>query len=157
MLLGLSPDAALRHLVSGNPKTSQPSAKQFVAVDGVVRDLLNKLEWRAADNGQDISWVNAKEYCGAQGWELPTQKQLLSLFDVSGTLATPCGSTRCKISPVFTLTSRYGFVWSSERAGSAEAWYLAMDFGTRSATPVESAMATRALCVRAFNGTLGSQ
>lgn len=144
--LTLTADADARAIA---PEPAVVAANRFASTAaGVVRDAVAKLEWLQSDNGKDISWQDAKGYCESRGWRLPTQTQLLSIFDRSGTLSAPCGSARCKVSPLFQLTSRYGFYWSSEANGDAEAWHVALDFGTRTSSPMSESMDTRALCVR---------
>ena len=152
MLPGNAKTVAIKlaaQLSAAAPEPAAVAANRFAsAAAGVVRDAVAKLEWLQSDNGKDISWQDAKSYCESRGWTLPTQTQLLSIFDRSGALSAPCGSARCKVSPLFQLTSRYGFYWSSDANGDAEAWHVALDFGTSTSSPMSESMDTRALCVR---------
>jgi hypothetical protein len=118
------------------------------AGNGVIRDVQAKLEWMQADNGKDISWADAANFCASQNWALPSQNQLKTMFVPGAKLTTPCGPVLCKTSPLFKLTSPYGFYWSNEASGAHEARYIALDFGTAYSSPRGNAMDLRALCVR---------
>ena len=54
--------------------------------NGTVTDTTTGLMWAAKDNGEDISWHDAKRYCenltlgGYSNWRLPTQNELESLY-----------------------------------------------------------------------------
>lgn len=61
---------------------------RFVAYDNsTVVDTKTGLMWAAADNGQDISWAEAKTYCetfrggGYDDWRMPTVDELEGLYD----------------------------------------------------------------------------
>lgn len=55
--------------------------------DGTVTDAQTGLMWAASDNGRDINWADAREYCrtysggGHTGWRMPTQDELAGLYD----------------------------------------------------------------------------
>lgn len=55
--------------------------------DGTVWDAKTDLMWAREDNGQNISWLEAKSYCegfrlgGLAGWRMPTQNELAGLYD----------------------------------------------------------------------------
>jgi hypothetical protein len=119
---------------------------QTLHADTII-DLQNNLEWRQADNGRDINWIDAQQYCAAMGWSLPSQAQLLSVFDASGKSTNVCGHAACKTSPLFKLSSNYGLYWARE-ATKDEAWYVALDLGVRFARTKNSPEDMRALCVR---------
>jgi hypothetical protein len=84
-----------KRLVMGG-QSSIPSAKEikrdgrFIAYDnGTVLDTSTSLMWATADNGYDINWQNAKNYCdnyragGYTDWRMPTQGELVGLYDPS--------------------------------------------------------------------------
>ncbi len=61
---------------------------RFVAYDnGTVMDTKTGLMWASEDNGEDIDWNHAKEYCdtyrggGYMDWRLPTADDLMGLYD----------------------------------------------------------------------------
>ncbi len=53
--------------------------------DGTVTDTQTGLMWADHDNGSNINWSNAKNYCegynggGKSGWRMPTLDELRSL------------------------------------------------------------------------------
>jgi len=52
-----------------------------------VTDTRTGLMWAARDNGADINWPSARQYCanfsggGHKDWRLPTQNELEGLYD----------------------------------------------------------------------------
>lgn len=61
---------------------------RFIAFDnGTVKDSKTGLMWAAKDNGKDINWIGAKEYCenydggGFTDWRMPTQEELAGIYD----------------------------------------------------------------------------
>ena len=63
---------------------------RFIAYNnGTVLDTKTNLMWAARDNGKMISWQEAKSYCanyhggGYKDWRMPTQDELLGLYDAS--------------------------------------------------------------------------
>lgn len=61
---------------------------RFIAYDnGTVLDTHNNLMWAAKDNGGDINWANARNYCknyrggGYTDWRMPTSYELMNLYD----------------------------------------------------------------------------
>jgi hypothetical protein len=70
---------------------------RFIAYDnGTVLDTRTKLLWAAKDNGADITWSDAKNYCdnyrrgGYIDWRMPTQDELATLNDSSQSKSIPC-------------------------------------------------------------------
>jgi hypothetical protein len=55
--------------------------------DGTVIDTRTGLLWAARDNGSNINWASAKSYCenyrggGYTDWRMPTQDELVRLYD----------------------------------------------------------------------------
>jgi tetratricopeptide (TPR) repeat protein len=61
---------------------------RFVAYsNGTVLDTQTNLMWAATDNGENINWADAKNYCenyrggGYKDWRMPTQNELAGLYD----------------------------------------------------------------------------
>jgi TolB-like protein len=70
---------------------------RFIAYDnGTVLDTRTNLMWAAKDNGTDINWQGAKNYCenftggGYTDWRMPTIKELAGLYDPSKTYTAEC-------------------------------------------------------------------
>jgi len=74
--------------------SSDVSAKEikrdgrFVAyANGTVKDTKTGLMWAAKDNGENINWKNAKQYCesyrggGYTDWRMPTMGELKGLYE----------------------------------------------------------------------------
>ncbi|MFC1850976.1 DUF1566 domain-containing protein [candidate division CSSED10-310 bacterium] len=68
-------------------KPSEKTTAKFVGNgDGTVTDLSSGLMWAQRDNGQDLTWLEAQEYCqsfslaGFDDWRLPTIQELEGLF-----------------------------------------------------------------------------
>jgi hypothetical protein len=57
-----------------------------VANDSVYKDMETGLMWQVEDNGVDIDWAAAKDYCeqlnwgGYNDWRIPTQDELATLY-----------------------------------------------------------------------------
>jgi Protein of unknown function (DUF1566) len=83
---------------------------RFTAQKNGVEDTETGLTWAQSDNGKDIDWNGAKQYCTEKGGRLPTQEELRTLH-LGDALNTPCGEFPCKMSQHFKLTGR--FFWSS--------------------------------------------
>ena len=133
---------------ANNIESSPVSTDRFTAAGNSVRDAQTGLTWAAQDNGSDIDWNAAGNYCATlgDGWALPTTAELLGLYDESGTLTQSCGDSTCKVTPTLRLTSFW--FWSSESNGSSKAWYVLLSNSYRDSLPVGLTVNARALCVR---------
>ena len=61
---------------------------RFIAyINGTVLDTKTNLMWASKDNGQNITWEDAKNYCGSYDgggytdWRMPTIKELSGIYD----------------------------------------------------------------------------
>ena len=70
---------------------------RFIAYsDGTVLDTKTNLMWAAKDNGFEINWQDAKNYCenyrggGYKDWRMPTQDELEGLYDSSKSRPAEC-------------------------------------------------------------------
>jgi hypothetical protein len=127
---------------------SLSASERFTKVADGVADRLTQLVWASADNGSDIDWNGARNYCASMGsgWSLPTVAQLQGLVDSSGTLSQSCGVSTCRVTPSIRLSGSW--FWSGESNGSAWASYVFLYEGDRLSFPVGVASDGRALCVR---------
>lgn len=104
-----------------SPFTVAHSGERFIDNgDGTVTDTVTNLMWAASDNMGNISWHNAKIYCGNppiagyrySDWRMPTIEELRTLYDKSlEGYETDCGLP-VKIHPCIRLSCAW--VWSSE-------------------------------------------
>jgi hypothetical protein len=107
--------------------------------DSIVGDPQAKLMWTRTDNGRNVTWEGAHQYCEAltranlSDWRLPTIEELDTLWH------------HPDIRKRFQLTGWW--VWSSTRIDPASAWYLNIDDDGRSPGSVGYSHG-RALCVR---------
>jgi uncharacterized caspase-like protein/formylglycine-generating enzyme required for sulfatase activity len=104
------------------------------------------LEWADSDNGADINWHEAKQYCARKGngWRLPSVTELQDNYN-SG-LPTSCGKYSCRIASKSRLTAP--FFWSNERSDSTEARTVHLYDGRQPTLLMEYRDFHRALCVR---------
>jgi hypothetical protein len=91
---------------------------RFIAYDdGTVWDSQSNLLWASHDNGSNINWSDAEEYCktydgsGYKGWRLPTKDELLTLYDRS-----IFGNNGYRLTKLITLRGSYP--WTSDVQGS---------------------------------------
>jgi hypothetical protein len=121
--------------------------------DGSLRDTVTDLQWTERDNGADISWVDADRYCrelelAGRGWRLPTVAELEQIYDLSGTLNTPCEDLSCNVAPQFQLSGTW--FWSSDlsKEDPTLSWYLAFHQAGRGSASLSAGSDGRALCTR---------
>ena len=125
---------------------------RFVAREkGVVEDRQESLMWAATDNGKDIDWYRAKEYCrsyrggGYSDWRMPTGVELQSLYDAAG-----------KNRHGYHVTELIGisniWVWTSETSGS-QAANFDFTFGRLYWSPKGGPLDARVLPVRDLEKT----
>lgn len=130
---------------------------RFIAYkDGTVLDTKTKLMWAAKDNGGDVSWPVARNYCenyrggGYMDWRLPKYGELKSLYDTDKTYKTDCGS-EVHLTELIHLSCR--MYWSADTyilTGTNMAYLFSFDgsrmggcdqdscFGRQMALPVRS-------------------
>jgi hypothetical protein len=127
------------------------AARLQVAGDGLVQDQVSGLFWTATDNGEDVSWEEAGDYCStlppsrAGTWRLATRDELKTLVNRRG--------LPLKIQPGIQLTDAW--VWSEEGyedslAREEErpmAWFMSFLSGKSGATHGDRSEGLRALCV----------
>ena len=127
---------------------------RFIAYDNeTVLDTQTNLMWAAKDNGSDISFTSAKSYCdnyrggGYTDWRIPTQDELVGLFD--GSKSRPAACDRRFNIHVATEFINITCVasWASEIRDS-DAAYLSFGSGRRYWGPQSSEISTRMLPVR---------
>lgn len=133
---------------TGQPQPPAADVKKPVAKNcpgGVYCDPDTNLMWTIEDNGKDINWPDAGQYCknltlaGLSGWELPTIDELEKLDD-------PTNPNQYKIREPFRLT--HCCPWSSTKQRSDSAWGFNFFIYGRSPYFMVRSTAGRALCVR---------
>jgi TonB family protein len=116
---------------------------------GVWTDPATGLMWTKKDNGGDVNWQQAADYCrnlhlaGHSDWRLPTIDELPGIYDVN------VGGMHVKGS----LQLSNWRVWSSSQGNTIEqVWYFDFSYGERSSTYFTNSAFDRALCVRRSGG-----
>ncbi len=130
-----------------------PPPARFEPVSEGVKDNKQNLIWAEHDNGSDINWTNATQYCSGlgSGWTLPSSAALLSMYDASGKYPVPYvyWGTTTAAKPATALINFTGMIyWTSEQNGASEAWGVFLIDGSRFSFPVTFTDGERALCVR---------
>lgn len=150
--LGVTPDTVPSGAVSAPLEVSAetPVAERFSKRAEGVYDAEQGVIWAAADNGGDINWNAAKDYCASKGlgWVLPTVVQLRSLYDESGMYVY---STRelyaiKPATPLIMFSSTW--FWSSETPAPSVAFLVPLSNGGVLAYDANTSDTHRALCVR---------
>ena len=133
-------------LVTAQPAASQPSAASDQTVEEWT-DPVTGLVWSTKDNGNDVTWQQASDYCKGAGfaahtdWRLPTVEELQSIYVVWDG------------EPDSWHTKGYlqfsGLEWSdSPGKDGGEASFFNLYVGLRGSAPIGRSAAYRALCVR---------
>ncbi|MCX9155422.1 DUF1566 domain-containing protein [Niveibacterium sp. 24ML] len=141
----MSPRSALLLALFACAAAAQASATRYEVADGAIRDARSGLVWAQEDNGSEIGWQDARDYCARRGpgWRLPTLDELEALYDPAESVA--CGANFCHASSNFVLSG--GWFWSSEPSGETHAWGYNLDIGRRDTAPVSGGSFGRVLCV----------
>ena len=131
----------------------QAQIKRFERVSEGIKDNEQNFIWAERDNGSDINWMNATQYCSGlgSGWTLPSSTALLSMYDASGKYPAPYvySGTTFTVKPATPLIKfAGGWYWTNEQNGASEAWFVDLDNGNRESGPVDDPYGGRALCVR---------
>ena len=130
-----------------------PPPARFERVAEGVKDNEQNLIWAERDNGSDINWTNATQYCSGlgSGWTLPNSDALSSMYDANGKYPVPYvyNGTTYNVKPATPLIKVTGqWYWTNEQNGSSGAWGVVLDGGGRYSGAVGYPDARRALCVR---------
>jgi hypothetical protein len=104
---------------------------RFIAYDnGTVVDTRTSLMWAAKDNGRNINWRDAKDYCdnyrggGFTGWRMPAQDELAGLYDDSKSYTAKL-DYEVHVTELIKLST--SFSWASETRGSEAARFFFQD------------------------------
>jgi hypothetical protein len=127
---------------------------RFIAYDnGTVLDTRTNLMWAAKDNGSDINWGNAKNYCenyrggGYTDWRMPTQDELAGLYDANKSQQAECYSSNQNHVATDLIHLTCFAPWASETRGSKAATFY-FCYGHREWDPLPHSNVSRALPVR---------
>ncbi|MCK9195390.1 MAG: caspase family protein [Syntrophales bacterium] len=134
---------------------------RFIAYDnGTVLDTRTSLMWAAKDNGSNINWHDAKNYCenyrggGYSDWRMPTQDELAGLHDKSVGYTPACAASgnndKVQLTNLITMSCWAGWASETRRSGaeSHAADFYFVDGGYRRWLYQSDVNLTRALPVR---------
>lgn len=127
----------------------------YIAYDnGTVQDTATGLMWAARDNGKDITWETAEQYCsnyrggGYTDWRLPTLDELEGLFDKRRAGYRPtCARVDWRVFLTRLIRLSCGCHWASDRDGS-DASFFYFYTGFRPFAPPSLSIGLRVLPVR---------
>jgi hypothetical protein len=127
---------------------------RFIAYDdGTVLDTRTNLMWAAKDNGRNINWTDAKSYCenyrggGYTDWRMPTQDELVGLYDGSKSRPGTCNRSYNIHVATELIDITCFWLWNSETRDSTAAVFN-FRYGERSWSPQSYVTNSRALPVR---------
>ena len=102
---------------------------RFIAYDnGTVLDTRTGLMWASKDNGRNIDWQDAKNYCdnyrggNYTSWRMPTQDELAGLYDNSKSYTATKLDYTVHLTELIKLSTSYS--WASETRGSEAASFF---------------------------------
>jgi len=130
-----------------------PPADRWVPDGTEVADTRDGLHWSAHDNGTDIDWNRAREFCAGRGagWRLPSVNELRSLYGEHDA-PVACGASHCRTRAPLTLTGAW--FWSAAPVGKDAydgdelAWGVSLASGAPTQSVKEQSYGSRAVCVR---------
>jgi hypothetical protein len=131
-----------------------------IATHSTWTDPDTKLMWAAKDNGGDLTWAQAQDYCGTldlakhRDWRLPTLEEVKGIYDIRLNVPGGPGSSSgiWHVKGNLLLT---GGVWVRPSKSNGEV--LTYGFDVDRADPTlrdmgpDFRITKRALCVRTFN------
>lgn len=161
---GLLPQAPTASL-EPNPQSLQghAPAKRAAPPMTVWTDTATGLMWAGRDNGRNVNWAEAQQYCrnlaieGYSGWRLPDIEELTSLYDQSSAREfTYHGET---FNGVIEGQKLQNYVkqgvelnsccaWSGTKDGVFNAFYYRFNSGEKKSFSIKLSGLIRALCVR---------
>jgi len=131
------------------------TAEQAEEAAKLWTDPATGLIWAKKDNGRDVAWQQAMDYCrnlqlsGHSDWRLPAINELQGIYDQN--ISTPnqcCDGTQLPWQVKGNLQLS-GWHWSSSQGnGSGEAWTFYFHDGGRDSAHLGFSHRVRALCVR---------
>ena len=108
---------------------------KFIAyADGTVLDTKTNLIWASKDNGADIDWYGAMNYCTKysggeyKDWRMPTQDELATLYDEEKSQSMGFLNAPAHLTELIRL--RNSIIWASDIRGSNAARF-AFSIGNR--------------------------
>jgi hypothetical protein len=127
---------------------------RFIAYDdGTVLDTRTNLMWAVKDNGRNINWTDAKSYSenyrggGYTDWRMPTQDELVGLYDGSKSRPAACKKNYNIHVATELIDITCFWLWTSA-ARVSDAAVFNFRYGERTWSPQVYATNSRVLLVR---------
>ena len=105
---------------------------RFISYDNeTVLDTRTSLVWASKDNGWNINWQDAKNYCdnyrsgGYTDWRMPTLDELAGLYDNSKSYKATKLDYIVHLTELIKLSTSYS--WASEKRGFEAASFFFQD------------------------------
>jgi hypothetical protein len=118
-------------------------------------DPETRLMWTKKDNGNDVNWQKARNYCrnlrlaGFTDWRLPAIDELSNIYDRKVNIAGQLGNGGQATWHVKGNLQLSGWQWSDTQGNASwEAWLFLFSNGERYSSPLVGSGLDRALCVR---------
>jgi len=145
--------------------TQNQSSAQETQLRGHWVDPSTGLMWTAKDNGKDVNWHLASEYCsglrlaGYSDWRLPAIDELEGIYERNAKSSGEIPGTRKKEAYSYTFDVKgdiflTGNPWSSSRIDDnpghppENGWFVYFNQGSRIYEELSDSHSKRALCVR---------
>ncbi len=144
------------NVTSYQDKTEQPRTQNTPGeAAGVWTDPATGLMWTKNDNGSDVNWQQAMDYCHSlqladrTDWRLPTIDELQGIYDASINVPGQCCGGQSVTWHVKGNLQLSGGHWSSSQVTAyGQAMHFEFGSGERGAEVLGSRSNDRALCVR---------
>jgi len=139
-----------------NKAVQQAREKAALADAGKIwKDPETRLMWTKKDNGSDVNWQKARNYCrnlrlaGFTDWRLPAIDELSDIYDAKANIAGQLGNGSQATWHVKGSLQLSGWQWSNSQGNASwEAWLFLFSNGERYSSPLIGSGLDRALCVR---------
>ena len=142
-------DARLKAMQEAREKAALADA------DKIWTDPATRLMWTKKDNGSNVNWQKAKNYCrnlrlaGYSDWHLPAIDELSDIYDARTTIEGQLGSGSPATWHVKGNLRLSGWQWSNSQGNASwQAWLFLFANGERYSSPLIVSGLDRALCVR---------
>lgn len=153
----LAQQARDKAIQEANVKAAQEAREKAAQEDAgkIWTDPETRLMWTKKDNGSDVNWQKARNYCqnlrlgGYSDWRLPAIDELSEIYDPKVNIAGQMGSGSQATWHVKGNLQLSGWQWSNTQGNASwQAWLFLFANGERYSAPLAGSGLDRVLCVR---------